>query len=79
MSVSYLRHPPILAPKDKTAAITKVRCLEHRLFDGDRICRQLSREAAEAVIGELNQLRTSLGWLEVDVEGRWRWPHECAS
>ena len=79
MSVSYLRHPPILAPNEKTAAVTKVRCLEHELFDGDHVRRHLSRQAAEAVIAELNRLRTSLGWLEVDVEGRWRWPHGSAS
>jgi hypothetical protein len=64
-----------LTPAEKTAAVTKVRCLEHDLFEGGRVCRQVSRERAEAVIAELNQLRVGLGWLEIDMEGRWRWPH----
>ena len=79
MSVSCVRYAPSLAPKEKAAAVTKVRCLDHELFDGDHVSRELSREAAEAVMVELNQLRTSLGWLEVDVQGHWRWPHDSAS
>jgi hypothetical protein len=67
-----------LTPAEKTAAITKVRCLEHDLFDGGRVCRELTRQRAEAMIAELNQLREALGWLEIDVEGRWRWPHTPA-
>jgi len=65
-----------LTPEEKTAAITKVRCLEHELFDGAHVCRQLSRKAAEAILAELNQLRATLGWLKIDVEGRWRWSHK---
>jgi hypothetical protein len=67
-----------LTPAEKTAAIAKVRCLEHDLFDGGRVCRELTRQRAEAMIAELNQLREVLGWLEIDVEGRWRWPHTHA-
>ncbi len=64
-----------LTPAEKTAAITKVRCLEHDLFEGGRVCRQVTRQRAEAMIAELNLLRHALGWLQIDVEGCWRWPH----
>jgi len=67
-----------MTPAEKTAAITKVRCLEHDLFDGDRVCRDVTRQRAEAMVVELNQLREALGWLEIDLEGRWRWPHTRA-
>jgi hypothetical protein len=65
-----------LTGPEKTAAITKVRCLEHDLFDGDQLRRDISRRTAEAAIAELNQLRSALGWLEIDAEGHWCWPHE---
>lgn len=64
-----------LKREKKTAAITRVRWLERDRFDGGPMCRQLSGGGAETVIAELNQLRSALGWLEIDVDGRWRWPH----
>jgi hypothetical protein len=67
-----------LTPAEKTAAITKVRCLEHDLFEGGRVSRRIGRHRAEAMIVELNHLRDVLGWLEIDVEGCWRWPHTQA-
>jgi hypothetical protein len=49
--------------------------LEHELFDGDgHVRRRVSREHATAIVDELNQLRATLGWLEIDLEGHWRWP-----
>jgi hypothetical protein len=71
----YLRHPVRLTGQEKTTAVTRVRWLEQRLFDGDgHVRRQVSREQAQAIVDELNQLRAILGWLEIDLEGRWRWP-----
>ncbi len=68
-------HQVGLTPEEKAAAITRVRWLERDLLDVGRVCPQLSRHGAEAVIAELNQLRAALGWLEIDMDGRWRWPH----
>jgi hypothetical protein len=67
-----------LTPEKKTAAITRVRGLERDLFDGGPACRQLSGGGDETVIAELNQLRAALGWLEIDGDGRWRWPRGYA-
>jgi hypothetical protein len=70
-----LRHPVRLSKHEKTAAVTKVRWLEQQLFDGDgQVRRHVSREQAHAIVDELNRLRATLGWLEVDLAGRWRWP-----
>ncbi len=74
-SFDYLRHPVRLTSQEKTTAVTTVRWLEQRLFDGDgHVRRQVSREQAQAIVDELNLLRATLGWLEIDLEGRWRWP-----
>jgi hypothetical protein len=73
--VDFLRHPAPLTSEEKTAAIARVRWLERDLFQDGQVRRRISRDTAEAVVAELNQLRASLGWLEVDLEGRWRWPH----
>jgi hypothetical protein len=74
-SLDYLRHPVRLTGPQKTTAVTRVRWLEQRLFDGEgHVRRQVSREQAQAIVDELNQLRSTLGWLEIDLEGRWRWP-----
>jgi hypothetical protein len=73
--LDHLRHPAPLSNQEKTAAVTRVRWLEQQLFDGDgQVRRRVSQEQAQAIVGELNQLRATLGWLEVDLAGRWRWP-----
>ena len=59
---------------EKTAAVTRVRWLEQQLFEDGQVRRRITRETAQAIVDELNQLRAALGWLEIDLEGRWRWP-----
>jgi hypothetical protein len=74
-AAEYLRLPVRLTNQEKTAAVTRVRWLEHQLFDADgQVRRRVRREQAQAIVDELNQLRATLGWLEVDLAGRWRWP-----
>jgi hypothetical protein len=74
-SFAYLRHPVRLTSQEKTTAVTRVRWLEQQLFDGDgHVRRQVGRQQAQAIVAELNRLRATLGWLEIDLEGRWRWP-----
>lgn len=75
-SVSTSVSPSGLDARQKVAAVAKVRCLEHDLFEGDRVSRALSRSEAKAVVAEINELRRALGWLEIDLDGQWRWPHE---
>jgi hypothetical protein len=74
-SIDYLYHPGPLTGQEKTAAVTRVRWLEHQLFEDGQVRRRITRETAQAIVDELNQLRAALGWLEIDLEGRWRWPH----
>jgi hypothetical protein len=70
-----LRSTISLTSQQKTAAVTRVRWLERELFDSDgQVRRRVSCERAQAIVDELNRLRVSLGWLEVDLAGRWRWP-----
>jgi hypothetical protein len=60
---------------EKTAAITRVRCLEHDVFDGEgHVRRGVERARAEEALAEINGARRALGWLEIDLEHRWRWP-----
>jgi hypothetical protein len=74
-SFEHLRHPVRLTSQEKTAAVARVRWLEQRLFDGDgQVRRRVSRDQAQTIVDELNELRAALGWLEVDLAGRWRWP-----
>lgn len=68
--------PARMSPRQKVAAVAKVRCLEHQLLEGNRVNRSLTRIAAESMVAEINELRTSLGWLEIDINGQWRWPHD---
>lgn len=73
-SVGLSVNPAMMTAPQKVAAVAKVRCLEHDLFDGDRVRRALSRDQAEHLVAQINDLRTALGWLEVNVDGKWRWP-----
>jgi hypothetical protein len=64
-----------LPPAEKTAAITRVRHLERQLFDeSGHIRRGIKRAAAEGMVALINDLRHVLGWLEIDIDGHWRWP-----
>jgi hypothetical protein len=68
-----------MSAADKTAAITKVRCLEHELFDSyGQVRRRTDRAAAEVTVAAVNDLRRALGWLEIDLDGHWRWPADQA-
>jgi hypothetical protein len=64
-----------LTSEEKTAAIARVRWLEREVFQDGQVRRRVSRHTAEVAFQEINQLRAALGWLEIDLEGRWRWPH----
>jgi hypothetical protein len=84
MSPSLCLHPSVgtsvspakLDARQKVAAVAKVRCLEHDLFEGNRVSRSISRVGAKAMVAQINELRRALGWLEIDLTGQWRWPHE---
>ena len=65
----------VLPPAEKTAAITRVRYLERELFDDSgHIRRRITRATAEEMVVLINDLRNALGWLEIDIDGHWRWP-----
>jgi hypothetical protein len=64
-----------LQPADKTAALTRVRYLERELFDdGGHLRRRITPERADETVARINHLRRALGWLEIDLDGQWRWP-----
>ena len=75
-SVGTAVSPARLTPRQKVAAVAKIRCLEHDLFDGNRVSRSLTRVAADGLVSQINELRQALGWLEIDPKGQWRWPHD---
>jgi hypothetical protein len=65
----------VLSRAEKTTAVTKVRYLERELFGEDgHIRRGVSATRADEIVGQINDLRQTLGWLDVDVDGQWRWP-----
>jgi hypothetical protein len=71
--------PAVMSAADKTAAITKVQYLEHELFDSfGQVRRRTDRDAAEVTVAAVNDLRRALGWLEIDLDGHWRWPEDHA-
>ena len=82
MSSAALKNPAISHPvtvvlsrAEKTTAVTKVRYLERELFDDSgHIRRGVTAVRAHEVVALINDLRRALGWLEVDLEGKWRWP-----
>jgi hypothetical protein len=72
---SFRSVPSVMSLAEKTAAITRVRYLERKIFDDSgHIRRRTDRATAEEVVGQINDLRHALGWLEIDLDGRWRWP-----
>lgn len=74
-SVGLSVDPAAMTAAQKVAAVAMVRCLEHNLFDSDRVPRRtLSREQAELMVAKINDLRRALGWLEINTDGNWRWP-----
>jgi hypothetical protein len=65
----------ILPRAEKTAAAAKVRYLERELFDdGGHIRRGVTPARAAEIVALINDLRHALGWLDIDLDGRWRWP-----
>jgi hypothetical protein len=77
-SVGLWADPARMTAPQKVAAVAKVRCMENDLFDGDRVRRGLSRDQAERMVDQINELRKALGWLEINPDGKWRWPHQAA-
>jgi hypothetical protein len=72
---TYRSVSPVLPRAEKTFAVTRVRYLERELFDDDgHVRRRISPARAEATVAQINDLRQALGWLEIDLDGRWRWP-----
>jgi hypothetical protein len=61
--------------RQKVAAVSKVRCLEHQLLEGGRIRRDLTKRAFDEMVSEINDLRSALGWLEIDFAGQLRRSH----
>jgi hypothetical protein len=65
----------VMPPAGKTAAVTRMRYLEHEAFDDDGHIRTgMNPARAEEIVALINGLRHALGWLEIDLDGRWRWP-----
>jgi hypothetical protein len=72
---SHLLVSTVLATAEKTAAVTQVRYLEREFFDDNgRIQRGVTRARAQEIVALINDLRRALGWLEIDLDGGWRWP-----
>jgi hypothetical protein len=64
-----------LSIAEKTAAVTKVQYLERELFDDSgHVQRGLTTVQADQIVTLINDLRHALGWLEIDLDGKWRWP-----
>jgi hypothetical protein len=57
------------------AALERFEHLEHELF-GDPAGGPAApgHDPADPLVRELNALRSALGWLPVDGDGRWCWP-----
>jgi hypothetical protein len=65
----------VLRRADKTTAVNKVRYLERKLFDDNgRVRRGVTPAQATEIVTMINGLRQTLGWLEIDLDGWWRWP-----
>jgi hypothetical protein len=70
----------ILAGAEKTAAVTKVRYLERELFDDSgHIRRGVTPARAHEIAARINDMRQALGWLQIGLDGRWRWPASASA
>jgi len=66
-----------LCRRQKSAAITRVNYLERVLFDGNgHPRRRISPERADELLSAINQLRSRLGWLTLDMHHQYRWPDD---
>jgi hypothetical protein len=64
-----------MAPAEKTPTITRVGYLERQVFDhSGRFRRGMDGARAGESIEQIDQLRSSLGWLEIDLRDRRRSP-----
>jgi hypothetical protein len=63
-----------LSSEEKTATVARVRKLERELFPEGWEPAGRSYVLRPVPVDCLNELRTRLGWLEVDPWGRWLWP-----
>jgi hypothetical protein len=72
---TYRVSSTILAGAEKTAAVTKVRYLERELFDDSgHVRRGVTPARAHEIASLINDTRQALGWLQIGLDGRWRWP-----
>jgi hypothetical protein len=72
---TYRVSSTLLAGAEKTAAVAKVRYLERELFDDSgHIRRGVTRAQAHEIAALINDIRQALGWLQIGLDGRWRWP-----
>jgi hypothetical protein len=73
--VTHRDDSTVLRRAQKTSAVTKVRYLERELFDDNgHIRRGVTSARAQEIVAVINDLRQALGWLEIDLDGSWRWP-----
>jgi hypothetical protein len=73
--ISSARSGGGVTPSDKADPITRVQFLEHETFDdGGHLRSGIDPAAAERTLAQINELRHVLGWLEIDLHGRWCWP-----
>jgi hypothetical protein len=78
-SVGISVDPRMMTPRQKVAAVAKIQCLEHDLFEDGHVRRDFTVETAGDIVARINELRRSLGWLEIDLEGHHRWPEAAAA
>jgi hypothetical protein len=58
----------LVSVEERTATPALVRARQRELLAAG------SQQVSPAALEHLNNLRTALGWLEVDSIGQWRWP-----
>jgi hypothetical protein len=66
--------PTRMTDWEKVAAVAKVKCLEHDLFENAGLRRELSADEVVEMLAKINHLRRALGWLEVGLDERLQWP-----
>ncbi|HEX4863193.1 MAG TPA: hypothetical protein VFV02_03920 [Acidimicrobiales bacterium] len=67
-----------LCRPEKSAAVTRVVCLERLLFDGSgHPRRRISPERADELLCAINQLRRQLGWLCLNMQRQLCWPDDA--